>query len=112
MFLGGVEEKKLYFAPEIWRDKLPLAKSLEVWKFLIASSPYHLVKSSVYGLIRPNFVVWALGSYNLPFADFQRTRRFHESILALPWYKLYEIFIIYAFPNLHLRAYLNFPFGP
>jgi hypothetical protein len=45
MFLGGIEEKKIYFTPEIWRDKLPLAKSLEVWKFLIASSPCHLVKS-------------------------------------------------------------------
>jgi hypothetical protein len=45
MFLGEIEEKKLYFAPAIWRDKLPLAKFLEVWEFLITSSPTHLVKS-------------------------------------------------------------------
>jgi hypothetical protein len=48
MFLGEIEEKKIYFAPAIWRDKLPLAKLakfLEVWEFLITSSPTHLVKS-------------------------------------------------------------------
>jgi hypothetical protein len=30
MFLGGIKEKKLYLAPEIWRDKLPLANFLEI----------------------------------------------------------------------------------
>jgi hypothetical protein len=44
MFLGGIEENKLYLAPEIWRNKLPLAKFLETWEFMIASSPFHLVK--------------------------------------------------------------------
>jgi hypothetical protein len=45
MLLGGIEEKKLYLAPEIWSNKLPLAKFLEIWKFMITSSPCHLVKS-------------------------------------------------------------------
>jgi hypothetical protein len=45
MFLGGIEENKLYLAPEIWRNKFPLAKFLEIWEFMIASSPCHLVKS-------------------------------------------------------------------
>jgi hypothetical protein len=45
MFLGGIEENKLYFSAEIWRNKIPLAKFLEIWEFMIASSPCHLVKS-------------------------------------------------------------------
>jgi hypothetical protein len=45
MFLGETEENKLYLAPEIWRNKLPLAKFIEIWGFMIASSPCHLVKS-------------------------------------------------------------------
>jgi hypothetical protein len=44
MFLGGIEENKLYLAPEIWRNKLSLAKFLEIWEFMIASLPCHLVK--------------------------------------------------------------------
>jgi len=38
----------------------------------------------VYGLIRPDFVVWALCSYNLPFAQFPKNKGIFESILALP----------------------------
>jgi hypothetical protein len=41
-------------------------------------------KIGVYGLIRPDFVVWALGSYNLPFARFPKNKGISESILALP----------------------------
>jgi hypothetical protein len=41
-------------------------------------------KIGVYGLIRPDFVVWALGSYNLPFARFPKNKEISESILALP----------------------------
>jgi hypothetical protein len=41
-------------------------------------------KIGVYGLIHPDFVVWALGSYNLPFARFPKNKGISESILALP----------------------------
>jgi hypothetical protein len=41
-------------------------------------------KIKVYGLIRLDFVVWALNSYNLPFSQFQKNKGISESILALP----------------------------
>jgi hypothetical protein len=41
-------------------------------------------KIGVYGLIHPDFVVWALGSYNLPFARFPKNKDIYERILALP----------------------------
>jgi len=83
MFLGGIEEIFLYFTLEIWRDRLPLAKFLEVWQFLIASSPC-FGKIGFYGLIRLDFVVWIIGRYNLPFSRFPKNKGISERLLALP----------------------------
>jgi hypothetical protein len=41
-------------------------------------------KIGVYGLICPDFLVWALDSYNIPFARFSKNKEMSESILALP----------------------------
>jgi hypothetical protein len=46
LFLGEIEEKKLYFSPEIWRDKLPLAKFLEVWE-LDGSTNSHWMEAPI-----------------------------------------------------------------
>jgi hypothetical protein len=50
MFLGGIEENKLYLAPEIWGNKLPLTKFRP--QFCGMGS-----KIGIYGLISPP-ILW------------------------------------------------------
>ena len=50
MFLGGIEGNKLYLAPEIWGNKLPLAKFRP--RFCGKGS-----KIGIYGLISP-LILW------------------------------------------------------
>jgi hypothetical protein len=58
-----------------------ISRSMAIFDSLFAL-PFH--KIGVYGLIHTDFVVWALGSYNLPFSQFPKNNGISESILALP----------------------------
>jgi hypothetical protein len=69
-------------------------------------------KIGVYGLIHPDFVVWALGSYNLPFARFPKNKEISKSILALLPGINYMGSAHICIPQFTSSCLLNFPFGP